>query len=863
MMARALAALALARGSCADEAPPTQQADPLVGLIEAALLGPQPRLASAFHDMHRAQPLDHRGASGKRSEHVAAFAAESRSDAKVKYVVVANTAASELDDPVRISVEDLGLKPYLVPGDTGPQLNALSGRSYFVTDLYTNVTFPIGAGLLGAPKPRGSSSYIVREMPCNESLQYACSRRAEEEVHPYDGTLHPLFHLPAGNQPGYTGDPNGIMYREDTGLFHLFWQCTPERSTSGDFWCHSVSKDYVRWKQLPHALPSGCESGGATQLPNGDVVVVFQHNHQTPIGAIHMEARPLNLSDPLLLDWGVATVQTGGKDGVGGSDISPAWRSAEDGQWLFATGGATMSVTPSVYLWNTSSFRKYGAKGPLHTYKFDRCYAYGGNAHYCGYGSYARDPNFFGLNSSDHDNSDGVRVLEVLQKTCESSGRDFYVLGNWEAKSFTFTPLDPVRDVGVAVFDFGNFLASETVWDPPREGKPGRRIITAFAFEGDCDSANYPMTCPWSGPGRGWGSVILLPRVLHLDGFVDDRGVHNRMLRTPPLPELSKLRSKSVHVRKEAMHVGAGETVLVPTPKDLGNSYEVRAVFELPGAELDAQADEQVDTAAKENYDFGLQLLWARDDSEYTKVGVRSTAKMPGVDLVSVADSRGVDGNLSETVVLPRYETKHAEQAAKACKMACDDADNCVAWTARPGANASFPMSAGNGSASHWRCAMHKTYPLHSTTEKSAQFAPYTLGSVSGFMPQKELHFASMYVNREKSSYDVIGSGGGSGGGDNGTLERSYTKRYGHFEYSGTLWLKKKTDRTVVVNAFVDRSVVEYFGQEGRGAITARVYPTTAPRDMQIGIYSDGGAVKLKSIDVWQMGSTRLEEPPL
>ena len=138
-----------------------------------------------------------------------------------------------LDDPVRISVEDLGLKPYLVPGDTGPQLNALSGRSYFVTDLYTNVTFPIGAGLLGAPKPRGSTSYIVREMPCNESLQYACSRRAEEEVHPFDGTLHPLFHLPAGNQPGYTGDPNGIMYREDTGLYHLFWQCTPERSTSG------------------------------------------------------------------------------------------------------------------------------------------------------------------------------------------------------------------------------------------------------------------------------------------------------------------------------------------------------------------------------------------------------------------------------------------------------------------------------------------------------------------------------------------------------------------------------------------------------------------------------------------------------
>ena len=43
--------------------------------------------------LHRAQPLDHRGASGKRSEHVTAFAAESRSDARATDVVVAATAA--------------------------------------------------------------------------------------------------------------------------------------------------------------------------------------------------------------------------------------------------------------------------------------------------------------------------------------------------------------------------------------------------------------------------------------------------------------------------------------------------------------------------------------------------------------------------------------------------------------------------------------------------------------------------------------------------------------------------------------------------------------------------------------------------
>ena len=831
-----------------------QQADPLVQLIEAALLGPEPKLADAFQDMHRAKPLTHRGAVGTTVEGVVAFAAESISDSKKRYVVVANTGDKELTDPVRINVVDLGLPPYLEPGlESGPGLNALSGRPYYATDLYTNTSWPLGAGLLGAPKPKGSAAYILWEAPCNTTLQYSCSRHAEEEDNPYDATLRPLFHLPAGNQPGYVGDPNGMMYREDTGLFHLMWQCDERSDVRGDFWCHSVSRDYVKWKPLPHALPSGCESGGATQLPNGDVVVVFQHNAQMPKGSVHMEGRPLNLSDPLLLDWGLAVVNTGGADGVGGSDISPAWLSSDRKHYLFATGGASMSSTPSVFLWNTTNFRSYGTMGPLHTYKWDRCSAYGQNPHFCGYGSYGRDPNFFPVDGSNHDHKDGLRVLEVLQKTGEASGRDFYVLGRWNAADSKFTILDRKRDVGMAVYAFGNFLASETVWQPPHDGKPGRRILTAFAFEGDCDGGTYPMTCPWGATKRGWGGVITLPRTIELASFADDRGLTTHVLRTPPLPELSKLRSKSVHVhRNTTLHVPEGEVVLLPTPKDLGNSYEVEAVFELPAATQQAGGASADAAAGKQHsYDFGLQLLWSQDDTEYTKVGLRSTTKMAGVDLVNVADSRGVDRNVTVSKPLPSYQARTSEEAAAACKMSCSDAENCVAWSARPGKTAPSPMTAYPANASDgWRCAMHKTYPLHATTGSAPVFQPYSAGSISGIRPQKELHFSSMYVNRAKSSHDLI----------NGT--RTY-QRFGHFEYSGTVWLHAKTETTVTLRAFVDKSIVEAFGQEGRGAITARVYPTTAPRDLQIGVYADVGEARLRSINIWKMESALLSEPPL
>ena len=224
------------------------------------------------------------------------------------------------------------------------------------------------------------------------------------------------------------------------------------------------------------------------------------------------------------------------------------------------------------------------------------------------------------------------------------------------------------------------------------------------------------------------------------------------------------------------------------------------------------------------------------------------------MDLVNIADSRGVDRNVTVSNPLPSELARTAKDAAKACQLECEeDQHSCVAWSARPGKTPPTPMQPHQppNETKGWRCAKHRTYPLHSTCDHASVFQPYSAGSISGIRHQKHgLHFSSMYVNRAKSSLDMI----------NGT--QSYG-RFGHFEFSGTLWLDERKENTVMLHAFVDKSIIEVFGQEGRGAITARVYPNTPPSELQIGVYADSGAAKLQSLDIWQMETAVLSKPPL
>ena len=423
-----------------------------------------------------------------------------------------------------------------------------------------------------------------------------------------------------------------------------------------------------------------------------------------------------------------------------------------------------------------------------------------------------------------------------MQKTCADSGREFYALGRYSDDgngNGSFALLDNRSDMANNLFDGGEGYAHMNVLDPRGEGGEeeegaaggggggrgsgggggdgeGRMLWTGAVIEGDRDpsdpSSGFPLK--WTG-ARGWFGVLTLPRVLTLGNVTLDDGSFDCFLKTAPLPELSALRQP-----RGAVVGSAGELELDggvaswQTPRVLpvrGRSVEVNASFALPPASADGTG-----------WDVGVQLLWSDGDEEATRVGVRDGSWMERIDLWDDVNGDSDAANATD---------------ARSCAARCAADDGCGAWT--------FTALYAHGG---W-CRL----------KAQAQRSLLVVGGSPGcFLPShgnwsnatSTSGFKHCRVDRTRSS--VVGGASG-GGGDCGRRDCAY----GHFGYAATLRLVPSEDEALQLHVFADRSIVEAFGQGGRAAVTARVYPTLGANSSRVGVYGNlaGGA----SVGAWRL----------
>jgi len=120
----------------------------------------------------------------------------------------------------------------------------------------------------------------------------------------YDEPYRPQFHFtPKSN---WMNDPNGLVYLD--GEYHLFYQYNPFGDQWGHMsWGHAVSRDLVHWEHLPVAIP---EEKGVMAFSGSAVVDVhntagFGQAGETPMVAIYTGYREADRNQAQYLAYSV------------------------------------------------------------------------------------------------------------------------------------------------------------------------------------------------------------------------------------------------------------------------------------------------------------------------------------------------------------------------------------------------------------------------------------------------------------------------------------------------------------------------------------------------------------------------------
>ncbi|OEL12800.1 Beta-fructofuranosidase, cell wall isozyme [Dichanthelium oligosanthes] len=403
---------------------------------------------------------------------------------------------------------------------------------------------------------------------------------------------------------------NAPMYYK--GWYHLFYQYNPKGAVWGNIvWAHSVSRDLINWIALEPAIypsiPSdqyGCWSGSATLMEDGTPAITYTGITKPDVNyQVQNLAFPKNASDPLLREWvkpaefNPIAVPEGDINATQFRDPTTAWYA--DGHWRMLVGGVRDTVGKA-YVYRSRDFKRWTrAKHPLHSAKTGMWEC----------------PDFFPVSGPGRENgldTSVAGVKYVLKSSLDLTRYDYYTVGSYDKNKDRYYPDNPNGDYHRLRYDYGNFYASKTFYDPAKR----RRVLTGWANESD----SVP-----DDKAKGWAGIHAIPRKIWLDPS-------GKQLLQWPIEEVEKLRGKPVSVGGKVVKPGEHFEVM-----GLATSYQadVEVSFEVSSLDKAEPFDPAYDNDAQKLCGvkgadvkggvgpFGLWVLASGDLQEKTAVFFR------------------------------------------------------------------------------------------------------------------------------------------------------------------------------------------------------------------------------------------------
>lgn len=542
---------------------------------------------------------------------------------------------------------------------------------------------PVGSGNIAEPEDMVPATATERSTETETPLAYDASA---PDVH-----LRPNYHFTP--PVGWMNDPNGMVYLD--GEYHLFYQHYPDNNVWGPMhWGHAVSKDLVKWKNLPIALYpdtlgyifSGSavvdygNTSGFGDLEDPPLVAMYTYHDMAgeKAGRDDFQSQAIAYSRDKGRTW---TKYSGNPviPNLGVRDFRDpkVVRDGANDQWvmvLAAQDRVQFFTSKNLKQWELAS--DFGSNARNHAGVWE-----------C--------PELMPIKVEGTGEKAWVLVVSINPGGANGGSGTFYFPGNWDGTTFmplkepSASPTDTVNWI-----DYGRDNYAGVTFDNARNG---RRI-----FMGWMSNWNYATVVPTTS----WRSAMTLPRDLSLHQTDFGTRIHQR-----PVPELEKLRGESIEL--EMPRLLDGTTSVDLSQLDANGAFELELTIDL----VDSDAEELYITLGNAGGDQFYRFGYSR------KRGVKNTffTDRRSAGPTDFSEKFAPEG----LTVAPRWSNEgeliiHAYFDRTSAEVFCDQGDPVMTdifFPEKPFTMLTFETygSAGEGMLEGWSLVEGRIHGLKST----------------------------------------------------------------------------------------------------------------------------------------------------